>query len=136
FPKDPSVALLKRVVGLPGERIQLRNKRVYINGNELQENRQLVKSQVPDDPEPLKVVSAEGSGDYQVSYYQEEVAAGFGDVGEFGVAEPFQIPDDSYYVMGDNRDNSLDSRFWGPVQQGLIVGKPLFRYWSSDPSGG
>ena len=137
YPKQPGVRFVMRVIGLPGETIQLRKGQIFINGSELPEKRQFVKSQVPDDPAPLQAGSSQGDGAYTASYDEDEVKADYVyEAGEFGVSEPFQIPDDSYYVMGDNRDNALDSRFWGPVQRNLMVGKPLFVYWSSEQSGG
>ena len=54
------------------------------------------------------------------------------EAGKYAVKEPFQIPANSYFVMGNNRDNSLDSRFWGVVQRNMIVGKPFLIYWSED----
>ncbi|HEY9233062.1 MAG TPA: signal peptidase I, partial [Blastocatellia bacterium] len=106
FPKDPSTRFVSRIIGLPGETIEVRKQRVYINGTELGEKRLLTKSQVPDDPAPLEAISTEGDGSYTVCYYADEAADPFGyEAGEFAVREPFQIPADSYFVMGDNRDN-------------------------------
>ncbi len=51
-------------------------------------------------------------------------------------ASPYKIPDDSYFMMGDNRDNSEDSRFWGPVKRDLIIGRAMFVYWSCDQTSG
>jgi len=129
FPKDPSTRFLMRVVGLPGETIEVRKQRVYINGTELSEKRMMAKSQRPDDPAPLAAISTEGDGNYTVCYDADVAAASFGyESGEFAVREPFEIPADSYFILGDNRDNSLDSRFWGALPRRMIVGKALFIY--------
>ncbi|HJQ27260.1 MAG TPA: signal peptidase I [Blastocatellia bacterium] len=137
YPKDPSTRFVSRVIGLPGETIEVRKQRVYINGTELGERRLLTKSQSPEDPAPLEAISSEGDGSYTVSYDAEEAADTFGyEAGDFAVRAPFQIPADNYFVMGDNRDNSLDSRFWGPLPRKLIVGKAFLIYWSEDRASG
>ncbi len=135
FPMDPSVQFIQRVIGLPGESIRLRDKRVYINGNELSERRVSVERVLPDDPSPMKELSADGGGSYSVLYNKAD--PGDLDLSDdlipYGIKEPFQIPEGSYFVMGDNRDNSLDSRFWGVVPRDSITGKAFLIYWSEDP---
>lgn len=134
FPQDKSVQFMQRVIGLPGESIQIRDKKVYINGNELPEKRLTVEPMLADDLSPAKELSAEGEGSYSVLHYKTS----FGgldfsdDASPYGVREPFQIPENNYFVMGDNRDNSLDSRFWGVVPRDSIKGKAFLIYWSED----
>ncbi|MCI0420661.1 MAG: signal peptidase I [Acidobacteria bacterium] len=109
-PGDPKVPFIKRVIGLPGETLEIRDKTVYINGKELEES---YKHFI--DPN----VYERGSGipsDYIVR-------------DNFG---PKVIPPNSYFMMGDNRDNSNDSRYWGVVDGKSVIGKPLFIYWSYD----
>jgi signal peptidase I len=108
FPQEPDRDFIKRVIGLPGETLEVRNKTVYINGTALDEP--YVHFLVPPDPEG------------------QEVAAS-------GVREsygPVTVPADQYFVMGDNRDNSQDSRWWGYLPRDLVKGKALMIYWSFD----
>ena len=94
FPNDPTKSYIKRVIGLPGETIQLRAGRIFVNGKELQE---------PYLEHALNVAAADEPPTYVKPHY--------------------------YFVMGDNRDNSSDSRMWGLVPEKYIYGKALFRYW-------
>jgi signal peptidase I len=94
WPNDPSKSYIKRVIGLPGESVQMRAGRIFINGKELQE---------PYLETSLNVAGADEPPTYVKPHY--------------------------YFVMGDNRDNSSDSRSWGLVPEKYIYGKALFRYW-------
>jgi signal peptidase I len=97
-PQNPGTRLVKRVIGLPGETLEVRNREVYINGKKLNES-----YVVHTDPREID---------------QRD---------NFG---PMTIPVDSFFMMGDNRDNSNDSRFWGTAPRANIIGRPLFVYWS------
>jgi len=123
---------IKRVIGLPGETIHVRGSDIYIDGKLLPEYR--VTSHDPalgNDKAELKKLSSpprkEGEDAYSVYYSPSPSAAG-----TFGVSRPFQIPEGQYFMMGDNRDNSKDSRFWGPVPRELIVGRAMFVIYSYD----
>jgi signal peptidase I len=96
-PADPNTRLVKRVIGLPGETIEIRDDAVFINGLKL------------DEP-----------------YAVHTTARRHDDVG------PVIIPADQFFMMGDNRDNSKDSRFWGFAHRKDFIGKPVFVYWSYD----
>jgi signal peptidase I len=107
FPNEPERDFIKRVIGLPGETLELRNKKVYVNGQPL------------DEP--------------YVHFL--EPASDSDEVTRFDVRErygPVRVPDGHYFVMGDNRDNSQDSRYWGFLPRGFIKGKALMIYWSYD----
>ena len=132
FPKDPSIKYVSRVIGLPRETIEVLGELIYINGKELPEQRVTVKS--ASEEQVLEELSTEGTGPYRVFYVSREAddqgVSSDSEGGTFGITGPFQIPEGQYYVMGDNRDNSEDSRYWGTVPRALVYGKPTMIYWS------
>ena len=100
YPREPDKSYVKRIIGLPGERVEVRNGKVYINGRELKED-YLDREHNLDLPNhPAQTVDAH-----------------------------------HYFVMGDNRDNSSDSRKWGLVPEKYIYGKAFFRYWQPSKVG-
>lgn len=112
FPQDPSKDYIKRVIGLPGDRIQITNKQVFINGK-------LFKTPQAVYDDPLVMPAPQGPAE-----------AGRDNLG------PLVVPPNSYFVMGDNRDHSYDSRFWGFVPLDAFRGKALIIYFSwQGPSG-
>ncbi|HEX5856071.1 MAG TPA: signal peptidase I [Thermoanaerobaculia bacterium] len=112
FPEDPRRDFVKRAVALPADTVEIRNKTVFVNGRREIEPRALHSDPRvwPDEP-PLP----EG-------------------LRRRDQAPPFPVPAQSYFALGDNRDNSYDSRFWGPVPVSHLKGRPLFVYWSHPAS--
>ena len=93
YPQDRSKSFIKRVIGLPGDSLEIRAGELYVNGKHVAE---------PYVPQ---------------SYFDDS---------SYG---PIDIPPDAYFVMGDHRDSSNDSRIFGPVSRKLIYGKAVFAYW-------
>jgi signal peptidase I len=131
---------VKRVIGLPGETVEFRDNQVFINGNLLPEHR--IIGDADDNQSALTTSEFEErrqEDKYNVFYSELTMDAikagqhlsrrGY----EFGVAgKPMVVPANSFFVMGDSRDNSEDSRYWGFVPRGLIIGRAMFVYWSCD----
>jgi signal peptidase I len=104
YPEDPERDFIKRVIGLPGETIEVRNKMVFIDGKPLDEP--YVHFLVPP--------GENGAHDF-------DVRVSYG---------PVTVPEGHYFMMGDNRDNSQDSRYWGFLPRHYVKGKALFVYFS------
>ena len=121
YPVDPSQFLVKRVIGLPGDHVHLRDKTVYVNGVPLRESYVIHRNWIPDfyrDNFPSLAYSQEIDRRWR-NQMQNYVHGG-----------EIVVPDGQYFVMGDNRDQSLDSRYWGFVPRANIVGRPLVIYLS------
>ena len=96
YPNSPEVAYVKRLMGMPGDKVEMIGRTLYINGQALKE-------------------------DYTQYIDPGSINEHFG---------PYYVPQDHYFAMGDNRDNSQDSRYWGYVPRDYILGKALVIYWS------
>jgi signal peptidase I len=103
YPQDPSKDFIKRVKGLPGETIEIRNKVLYVNGQAVKDDNAFYEGT----PERMARAPRDNFG-------------------------PFLVPEGTVFVMGDNRDHSHDSRFWGTVPVDDILGKAFVLYWSWD----
>ncbi len=119
YPGNESVRYTKRVVGVPGDTIALRDKRIILNGNEL-DLRLIEKT-----PESITYWETLGTRSYHVRH--SYLTTFLDDMKEI------TVPANSYFAMGDNRDNSSDSRVWGFVPEENIIGKIVFRWMSIDP---
>jgi signal peptidase I len=97
-PNKPKDAFIKRVIGLPGETIEVKEGKVLVNGNQLEENYTDGAAQMP--------------------------------------TPPMVVPSNAYLVIGDNRNHSCDSRFWGAVPREKMIGKAIVRFWPLDRMGG
>jgi signal peptidase I len=139
------VNYVKRVIGLPGEEVEVRGLKVYVNGQALPEHVIVVDGDFAEGNQkaPLRIIEEEprqGNELYNVYYFDRTVEAvragnrsGVSPDFHFAVdGKPVRVPDNSYFVMGDDRDNSLDSRAWGFVPRDLIIGRAMFVYWSYD----
>jgi signal peptidase I len=131
---------IKRVIGLPGDKIEVRGASVYVNDQALPEHH-IAAAQGQSIKAPLMIrdVPPKNGEPYTV-FYKPETLASPGPLAQdtnyfkYGVGGPIKVPDDSYFMMGDNRDNSADSRVWGFVRRDLIIGRALFVFWSYDDS--
>ena len=103
YPEDEEKDFIKRIVGVPGDTIQIRNKIIYVNGKQLNDKA-----------------------------WTQRIDPGIidGRITPRDNLDPITVPPDSYFVMGDNRDQSLDSRFWGYVKMHKIKGRAFLVYWS------
>jgi len=105
YPDEPERDFIKRVIGLPGDTLELRAKKVYVNGQPL------------DEPYVHFLTPASEGGEVTSVDVRERYG-------------PVTVPQDQYFVMGDNRDNSQDSRYWGFLPRNYIKGNALMIYWS------
>lgn len=104
YPVEPDKDFIKRVVAVPGDVVEIRDKKVYVNGRLVDQ--------------------------YTVKHTKKRVLPGTVNARDnFG---PVIVPEDAYFVLGDNRDNSYDSRFWGFVKDSAIKGEAFIIYWSWD----
>ncbi|MGA7409350.1 MAG: signal peptidase I [Bryobacteraceae bacterium] len=129
FPGDISQMFVKRLIGVPGDRIKLVDGRVYRNGISLKEPYVYNKSGYLD---PYRDNFPANSGELDVVTDGRQMTL-LRDMLEHHVVNgEVVVPPGNYFAMGDNRDNSLDSRYWGFVPRANIVGRPVFIYWSFD----
>lgn len=123
FPAQPSINYIKRVIGLPGDLVESRNEVLYINGVEAARELQPARAEAA----PEEAIYLEQLGDHR--HFTREEAG----MQPAGSEWRYTVPDGSYFMMGDNRDNSNDSRFWGPVSEQLIVGRAFYIWLHKQP---
>jgi signal peptidase I len=130
YPKDPSVDYIKRVIGVPGDKIAYYNKKLFINGKAATQNE-------------LETYAGVGAGvSMSGAKLTQEDLLGVDhqiliDESRGTMEGEFTVPEGQYFVMGDNRDNSNDSRYWGFVPEENLVGKAFMVWmnWDSTASG-
>ncbi|NTW55736.1 MAG: signal peptidase I [Chlorobiaceae bacterium] len=163
YPKDPSLNYIKRCVAVSGDTLQIRGGKLFINGSEvpLPEHGQYIGSRVPAN-EPDFMIFPQSSGYNKDNYgpiriprkgdvvkltqatfplYASVIAGEGHEVSLMGrvvfvdgsAADKYTVQDNYYFAMGDNRDNSLDSRFWGFLPEKDILGQAMMVYWSWNP---
>ena len=125
YPVDISQTFVKRAIGIPGDHIRIVNQQIYRNGVKLNEPYVYHKNPYPDSyrdnfptTEPNAMIYEQARDMLQNHVVNGEIV----------------VPDNAVFAMGDNRDNSLDSRYWGFVPRENIIGKPLIIYWSYNAS--
>lgn len=167
YPYDMSKDYVKRVIGLPGDTLQIINKEIFINGKRLREpwlkygSRHFASSYILSADESTRdnfgpvIVPAKGDtvkliddkvyvnsryiyNKKIISYYTKETSTDYfslyhksikTNAGANSRSREFTVSDNTYFVMGDNRDNSSDSRFWGFLPFSYVTAKPLVKYW-------
>lgn len=127
YPLHPAQHFVKRVVALPGDRLRLINKRVLVNGRPVDEEYAVYKA-LGSDPYRDDFPAPDFPAPSVEARWWMQLRAAVRD-GEL------VVPADCYFVLGDNRDQSLDSRYWGFVPGENVIGRPLLIYWSVDGSG-
>ncbi|MFP3980222.1 MAG: signal peptidase I [Desulfobacterales bacterium] len=104
YPVEPDKDFIKRVVGAPGDTVEIKDKKVYVNGRQID--------------------------NYPIKHTEKDLLSG--SVNKRDNFGPVTVPADAYFVLGDNRDHSYDSRFWGFVREEAIKGEAFIIYWSWD----
>lgn len=121
YPVNPTQHFVKRVIAIPGDRVRLINKQAWVNGEPVNERYAVFHSMVSD---PYR-------DDFPNGYYPQHVSSQWWTQMESLVqGGDLRVPPGQYFVLGDNRDESLDSRYWGLVPRENIVGRPLLIYFS------
>lgn len=123
-PHEPNKHYVKRLVGMPGDTLEMREKRLFVNGSQMREPY-------------TRHQDARGDAVHPGMAWQARFLVGGGRPGRYRPSRdnwgPIVVPEDRYFVLGDNRDNSEDSRYWGFVERESIRGRPWIVYYSSEP---
>ena len=131
---------VKRVIGVPGDRISIEGRNVVVNGKPLLEHRiEAVDTKPNSAPLTVENDPARKPGEtYNVYYHpgsgDEQTSEDYKAFKHEGNGKELVVPENKYFVMGDNRENSEDSRYWGFVPREYVIGRAMFVYWSYDES--
>ena len=125
---------VKRVIGLPGDRIRIDGNNVIVNDQIIPEHHIEAIDHNRKDPLEIKNNPERKPGELYDVYYKPGRPDEDPDYDAFQGKAELTVPPDSYFVMGDNRNNSEDSRYWGFVPRDLVIGRAMFVYWSYDES--
>jgi signal peptidase I len=126
YPPDPTKIFMKRVVAVSGDHLRIVDKKVYVNGIVAEEPFAVFKRRGPSEGGfPPDVIDLDLVDQRGIEMLRNNVVNG-----------EVVVPADRYFVLGDNRDNSLDSRHWGFVPTNSVMGRPLIVYWSASEDTG
>jgi signal peptidase I len=123
-PSEPGLYVVKRIMGIPGDRLHLRDGVLYRNGEKLNELYVMHKGPLFYDPYRDNFPAVAPSEAYNVTAEWKLLLPSHVE------GDEIVVPKDSYFGMGDNRDVSLDSRYWGFIPKENVIGRPMFVYWS------
>lgn len=125
-PAQPGLYLVKRVIGIPGDKIHIKDDVVYVNGEAQNEPYKFIDPSPRDTFKPYAMNFPSVPPDDTVTLTQEWHVTLSSHIENGDLV----VPQDSYFAMGDNRENSWDSRFWGFIPKENLIGRPMFIYWS------
>jgi len=125
---------VKRVIGLPGDRIRIQGNSVVVNGQVVPEHRIVARDHNRKDPLEIIESPPRKPGELYDVYYRPGPEDDNQEYDAFQGNDELVVPEGKYFVMGDNRNNSEDSRYWGFVPRDLVIGRAMFVYWSYDES--
>ncbi len=130
YPRNPSVMFVKRVIGKGGDVVRIENGKVFVNGRQLNEPYAQFQSS---SLFPLRDIFPPAVSELETLPAAWGLDPGWArEMRSYIQDDGLHVPPGHLFVMGDNRDNSLDSRYWGFVPESYVVGEPLFVYWSYD----
>jgi len=125
---------VKRVIGVPGDHIKIQGNNVYVNGEVVPEHHITALDHNRKDPLEIKENPPRKPGELYDVYYKPGPPDDDQEYDAFQDKDELVVPEAKYFVMGDNRNNSEDSRYWGFVPRDLVIGRAMFVYWSYDES--
>jgi len=125
---------VKRVIGVPGDRIRIQGNTVIVNDQAVPEHHIVARDHNRKDPLEIIESPARKPGERYDVYYRPGPEDDNQDYDAFQGKDELVVPPASYFVMGDNRNNSEDSRYWGFVPRDMVIGRAMFVYWSYDES--